>query len=336
MLKKLLWSGIAFILVAAVTGCEQVDQQEPARPFPKVTIATTSAFTGYIIVVAHKQGYFSDEGLDVTLSSAYPHGKASLMAMEEGAVDFAPSSETPFMRAVLNGSEISIVAVTTIPRNHLAVVARKDKGIETFSDLKGKTVAVTIGSNGEYFLDLVLLMNGFSRADLTYVNTKPVEMIEAITTGKVDAVATWDPIQLKVRKVLGENTRVFTSQGVYDPMFIISATKKYIASNPDIVKKVVQALYNSSAFINANHIEARKMVSEYYKVDKVLLEETEASSNVKFDISLNQSLLVLLEDQTRWAIKNKLTDLTEVPNYLDYIYLDALEEINSDAVTIIH
>ena len=94
---------ICVVTVLAVAGCEKVDQQKPAKPFPKVTIANTSTFTGYVISVAHKKGYFSDEGLDVTLSSKYPHGKASLNAMEEGEVDFAPSSETPFMRAVLNG-----------------------------------------------------------------------------------------------------------------------------------------------------------------------------------------------------------------------------------------
>ena len=54
-----------------------------------------------------------------------------------------------------------------------------------------------------------------------------------------------------------------------------------------------------------------------------------------FEISLNQSLLVALEAEARWAIKYKLTESTEVPNYLDYIYIDALEELKPEAVTII-
>ena len=333
-MHKIISAGITLtVLLAIVTGCEQ---QEPAKPFPKVIIGTQSTFTGYVIFVAHKKGHFSDEGLDVSLSSEYPHGKAALKALEEGAVDFAASSETPFMRAVLNGSEIYAVAITTIAREHLAVVARKDKGIETASDLAGKTIAVTIGSNGEYFMDLVLLLNGYSRDNVTIANTKPDKMIEALTAGKVDAIATWDPLQFKARKLLGDNASVFTAKGIYSPMFIIAAKKEYIDSHPDIAKKVVQALYNSSEFIAANPDEARMIVSEYRKVDSTLLKETEISSQVLFDITLDQSLLVTLEDQTRWAIKNKLTDRTEVPDYLEYIYIDALKEVNSDAVTIIH
>jgi NitT/TauT family transport system substrate-binding protein len=50
---------------------------------------------------------------------------------------------------------------------------------------------------------------------------------------------------------------------------------------------------------------------------------------------LDQSILWCLEDEARWAIKNKLVEAAEVPNYLDYVYFKALEEIDPEAVTII-
>jgi NitT/TauT family transport system substrate-binding protein len=46
-------------------------------------------------------------------------------------------------------------------------------------------------------------------------------------------------------------------------------------------------------------------------------------------------MLITFEDQARWRIKQGLTDATEVPNYLDYIYLDALEEVKPEAIGII-
>ena len=54
-----------------------------------------------------------------------------------------------------------------------------------------------------------------------------------------------------------------------------------------------------------------------------------------FRVVLPQALIVAMEDQARWRIDNKLTDATEVPNYLDYVYLDALEEIKPEAIGII-
>ena len=42
-----------------------------------------------------------------------------------------------------------------------------------------------------------------------------------------------------------------------------------------------------------------------------------------------------MEDEARWRIENNMTAATEIPSYLDYVYLDALEEVKPEAVTII-
>jgi NitT/TauT family transport system substrate-binding protein len=62
--------------------------------------------------------------------------------------------------------------------------------------------------------------------------------------------------------------------------------------------------------------------------------ETVWSQN-EYGLSLEQSLILAMEDQARWMIINNLTAETEVPNFLDYIYEDALEEIKPEAVNII-
>ncbi len=54
-----------------------------------------------------------------------------------------------------------------------------------------------------------------------------------------------------------------------------------------------------------------------------------------FEMSLDQTLLINIESEARWAIRNELTDAREVPNYLDYVYPDALEQVKPDAVTVI-
>jgi len=56
---------------------------------------------------------------------------------------------------------------------------------------------------------------------------------------------------------------------------------------------------------------------------------------LNFSITLDQSFLVTLERQAEWAIKNKLTDKTEVPNFLDFIYLKGLDIVKPKAITII-
>ena len=55
----------------------------------------------------------------------------------------------------------------------------------------------------------------------------------------------------------------------------------------------------------------------------------------QFFLSLDQSLIVAMEDEARWMIINNLTTEKQVPDFLDYIYMNGLEAVNPNAVDII-
>jgi len=73
-------------------------------------------------------------------------------------------------------------------------------------------------------------------------------------------------------------------------------------------------------------------VAEFIDIDKSLLEEIWDLYNYK--VTLNQALLVDLEDQTRWAMKYRLIERADMPNYLDFIYVDGLQVVKPEAVRI--
>jgi hypothetical protein len=54
----------------------------------------------------------------------------------------------------------------------------------------------------------------------------------------------------------------------------------------------------------------------------------------RFSLSLDQSLVVAMEDEAQWMIKNNLTRQKTVPEFLNFIYEDALKEIKPDAIII--
>ena len=304
------------------------------RPLQKVTIAAIPhSFTGYSIFIAFEKGYFKQQGLDVVLKPSYPHGKAILNAVIKGDVEMGATSETPFVHAVLGGGKLFAFITTVTAKNHLAIVARKDRGIVTPQDLKGKTIGVTLGTNGEYFMDLVLLMNGVLRKEVNPVHLKPGQMVDSLVNGKVDAIATWNPPKYQAQKKLGNRASVFSAGGIYSPYFIVSATKRYVHENPVVIEKVVRSLQSASSLIRANRKKSHQIVAPYMKIEETLLDRL--SATYQFDISLEQSLLLTMESQSKWAIKNGLTDSTDIPNYLDFIYTDALEKVEPENMTII-
>jgi NitT/TauT family transport system substrate-binding protein len=68
-------------------------------------------------------------------------------------------------------------------------------------------------------------------------------------------------------------------------------------------------------------------------MDRPLLDEIWDSFN--FRVTLEQALLVSLENQAAWAAKRKITDARDVPNFLDFIYIDGLSAVKPSAITII-
>ena len=54
-----------------------------------------------------------------------------------------------------------------------------------------------------------------------------------------------------------------------------------------------------------------------------------------YRVTLDQSLLFTLEDETRWAMHNELAENVRIPDYLDYIYLDGLMSVKPKVVRIV-
>jgi NitT/TauT family transport system substrate-binding protein len=74
-------------------------------------------------------------------------------------------------------------------------------------------------------------------------------------------------------------------------------------------------------------------MSEFSGTDMTSL--TDIWNDFQFNISLNQSLLINLEDQARWAIKAGLTDCRVLPNFFEAINIEGLNAVKPDAVRVI-
>jgi uncharacterized membrane protein YqgA involved in biofilm formation len=74
-------------------------------------------------------------------------------------------------------------------------------------------------------------------------------------------------------------------------------------------------------------------ISMFLKTEESLLKEL--SATYRFKILLDQSFLITLENQSKWAMKKKLTDQTKLPNYYNFLYLEALAAVKPENMTII-
>jgi len=311
--------------------CTRTDRGS-AGPAEKVTIAYSATTDAVLAAVAQTRGYYREEGLEA-LPHKHPYGKPALMEVLEGKADFATVAETPVMLAIMKGEKISIIATIQTSSKNNAIIARKDRGILTLKDLKDRKIAVTSGTTSDFFLDVMLATHGISRKDEKIINVKAEEIPAALENGEVEAASAFTPYINYAQKKLGDRGIMFYDEDIYTSTFNVVATQEFIRNNPGKVKKLLRALIKAEDFVKQNQETAQKIVADFSGMDIALVRDIWA--NTSFRVSLDQSLLLALEDESRWAIEGGLTRETKVPNYLDFIYLDGLASIKPKAVKIL-
>jgi len=334
MHKLRFWSHRYFLLLLllmSLPACQQKQTEVGSLP-EKITVAYPQSVYSVLFAVANSKGFFKAEGLEV-VSQLHEFGKIAVQSMLEGKAEMAISGDTVPMFAVTKGEKISILAEIMTSKRNEAIVASKDRGIKKPLDLEGKKIGVASGTTGHFFLDSFLSVNGIHKNKIKIIFMKPSEMMDALNKGVVEAVAVWQPVAKQIERQLGDRGIVFYDERIYSDIICISSSQDYVQKHPEAVTKVLRALIRAEAVVKEHPDETRRLAAEFLKIDKSILDEI--WKTLYFNVTLDQSLLVSLEDQTRWARDNKLIESRQTPKYHDYIYFNGLQSVRPSSVNII-
>ncbi len=322
-----LWAALALLLLAVVLGCQKV-RSKTGFPLPKITVAYTTQPQSTLVHVAVVKGYFIEEGLEVQ-PQLHTYGKAALRSMLDQKADFATVAETPVMFGLLQGEQFFVIANIEASTQNNAIVAMREAGISQPRDLKGKRIGFTPGTTSEFFLDSFLTAQGLSRKDLRPVPLKPEAMRQAIRERAVAAVCTWNYPLSQIERDLGTTGVVFYDREIYTETFNIAVSREVMEGRPEAVRAFLRALIKAEQFVAEQPEEAQAIMVAATGIDRHLIRAVWSAFN--YSVRLDQTLLITLEDETRWAIKQKLTDRTVMPDYRKFIHEDSLLAIKATA-----
>ena len=280
--------------------------------------------------MAEDKNFFIDNGLNVTFKY-YDVGLNTVKGMQNGEVDMAWCAEYILVGQVLGKQNIQTIA--SVAKTDLtSIIARRDRGIETVSDLYGKKIGVVRGTVMEYFLGRFLELNGLRISDVTLVNITLGQSADLVINGSLDAVVSFPPYTETARQQLGDNAVGWSIQSRQEIYGLITCRADWIPQHQEVVKRFLNAISQAEDYMIQHPDEAKDIVQKKMNYTRDYMAAVWSRND--FSLSLDQSLVVAMENEARWMIKNRLTFETEVPDFLNYIYVEGLNSIKPGSVDI--
>lgn len=300
-------------------------------PIENIRIGNIGEFSIFNII-AKDQGFFKEYGLDADITE-YESGPPAVADLLAGKVDVAVAADFVGVRNIFTNPDLRVISQAS-KHKVFHVIARRDKKIIKPSDLKNKKIGVTKKSAGEFHLGQFLISNHLKMSDVILVDLPPLQMIDQLKKGTLDAVVIFDPHAYNIKRELGDNGISWSAQNGQYTYALLYSTAKFIEKNPEVIKRYVKAMIAAEDFTKKHPTDAQNIIMRNLKYDPIYI--LYMWQNFNFAHGLDQELLLAMEEQGSWLIDNKLIEAKKIPNYLDFIYFDALESVKPQAITIIH
>ncbi len=327
---------IALLAVVATLfglgSCSRISAPGMSGSIPSVTIGMKSTAANSLIYIAEDRRYFSANGLAVTVKQ-YSSVLAAMDGLSRGEVDIAAASEFILVGKAL--AREGIITFGSIDRfMHNEILGRKDRGIEKIVDLRGKRIGVPLRTAAEFYLARFLDLHGLNRDEAIFVHVSPAQSVQALAGGEIDAVIAWPPHVKAIEDRLSSAVIKWPAQSERATYCSLLCTAAWAAVHPELINRFLKALVQAEDYLVRHTEEARNSVQQKLGYTDAYM--ADIWSQHRPAVSLDQSLLLAMEEEARWMISNHLTGETEkTPDLLSCLYLNGLQAVRPEAVYII-
>ena len=300
-------TGALVLAMAAVTlaGCGAKD--ETKEKVEQVTLNEVAHSIFYAPqYVAIEEGYFADEGIDLTLITGFGADKV-LTAMISGEADIGFMGAEATVYAYLEGTADPVVNFAQLTqRAGNFVVGREKDNSFTWEKLKNKEVlGGRKGGMPEMVFEYILKKNGIDpKNDLTIDQSINFGLTAAaFTSNDADYTVEFEPFATTL-ETEGNGT-VVASLGVdsgYVPYTAYCAKQSYLNRHPEIIQSFTNAIQKGLAYVNSHSADeiAETIQPQFPETDRSaiarIVERYKAQDTWKNDTIFHRDSFELLEN----------------------------------------
>jgi sulfonate transport system substrate-binding protein len=242
----------------------------------RIDWATYNPISIVIRVQSLLEKEFEKDGTKIRWAQSAGSNKA-LEFLNASAIDFGSTAGSAALIARINGNPIKSIYVYSRPE-WTALVTKPGSGITKVADLKGKSVAVTRGTDPHIFIVRALAEVGLTDKDVKFVLLQHADGRLALSRGDVDAWAGLDPMMAAAQ--IEEGAVLFYRKPEANTWGILNVREEFAQQNPEAVARVLKVYEQARKWSLAHPQEVTKLFAEAAKIPenvagKQLTERTE-------------------------------------------------------------
>lgn len=310
------------LLLGFAAGCRQ-NTAEKSSSTVKKTIHIGYQASSSLTILAKAKGFFEAEfdqdGTEVKYF-LFVAGPPMVEALSGGRLDIANLGPLPAISARASGIDLKAVGRAYSDQLYYGLLVRPDSAFSSVKDLAGKKVAVQVGSGAHLFFLLLLQQNGLNHSDVNIVNLPTSDHQNALATGNVDAVATWQPFVAMIElsqagKILADSKHVIQTVGVY------LARNEFGQINPELIERFLKVHQKTAEYLQNHPEESFAVISQESKVPVDAVAKSVKSIDWGLQLT-DEDIKTLAEAKAYLKATNVLKKDFDISELIDRNYLN--------------
>jgi ABC-type nitrate/sulfonate/bicarbonate transport system substrate-binding protein len=241
----------------------------------KIRVASVISSAWLPLWVAKDRGIFLDKGLDVEIMTVQNH--STTIGALGRQLEISGATTIDIVKASAGGLDVVGVCGNTIEtaaNPQMRLLAGKDSGINSISQLRGKTVGTpTINGAIHVATLLALKRSGVDLKDVRFLEMTFPNMADQLKAQRVDVVESVEPFVSALKKA-GHLDLGDTMLRVGDPVTLTCwmANGAWARANSDAVARWVAALDEARDFIAAHAGPSREILAKWTRLPDDVIE----------------------------------------------------------------
>lgn len=280
---------VLFVMGLLAGGCAEKNtgaNAEKAKEKPKeIHIAYQNSSVA--IMLAKAKGMYEEEfakdGVEVKYDM-FLSGPPMIEAFAGGRADFAHTGDMPPVSARSSGVDIKVIGRAGYTPTGNALLIRPDAPFKVVSELKGKKIAVQVGSSAHQFLILLLKKHDLTINDVSVVNLPASDHQVALESKNVDAVVTWEPWSAVLENAKAGKVLEDSSSGVKRYIGVLITRNEFAQHYPEYAERLLKVNDKAAQYIKDHPDEALELVAKESKLPVSAISRMVKTSDWSTDI----------------------------------------------------